>query len=57
MTRKAAHNSTFAIGGASYFADSFIVAESLYLRIIFCGGNSRPSQICNTLSDMKKKNI
>jgi hypothetical protein len=46
-----AANSRFAIGGISCSVDSFIVAESLYLRIIFCGGNSRPSQICNTLWD------
>jgi hypothetical protein len=37
--RKAAHNSTFAIGGVSCSADTFVVAESLVLRINFCGKN------------------
>ena len=31
--RKAAHNSTFAIGGVSCCADSFVVTESSVLRI------------------------
>jgi len=35
--RKAAHNSTFAIGGVSCSADSFEVAKSSVLRINFCG--------------------
>lgn len=33
------HNSTFAIGGISYSADSFVVAESSVLRINICGEN------------------
>ncbi len=33
MERKATHNSTFAIGGASCSADSFVEAESFVLRI------------------------
>jgi hypothetical protein len=33
------HNSTFAIGGVSYSADSFVVAESFVLRINICGKN------------------
>jgi len=37
--RTAAHNSTFAIGGVSYSADSFVVAESFVLRIKFSGKN------------------
>ena len=37
--RKTAHNSTFAIGGVSYSADSFVVAESSVLRINICGKN------------------
>jgi hypothetical protein len=32
-------NSTFAIGGVSFTADSFMVAESLVLRINICGEN------------------
>lgn len=34
-TRK--HNSTFAIRGVSCSEDSFVVAESLVLRINICG--------------------
>ncbi len=30
------HNSTFAIGGVSYSADSFVVTESSVLRINIC---------------------
>ena len=36
--RKAAHNSTFAIGGVSSSGDSFVVTENLYLRISICAG-------------------
>ena len=32
-------NSTFAIGGVSFSADSFVVAESFVLRINICGKN------------------
>jgi hypothetical protein len=35
--RTPAHNSTFAIGGVSCSADSFVVAESSVLRIKICG--------------------
>jgi hypothetical protein len=34
--RKAAANSTLAIGGVSFPLDSFVVAESSVLRTIFC---------------------
>ena len=34
--RRAATNSTFAIGGVSCSADSFVVAESFVLRINIC---------------------
>ena len=34
--RKTGHNSTFAIGGVSCSADSFVVAESSVLRINIC---------------------
>jgi len=34
--RIAAANSTFAIGGVSYSADSFVVAESFVLCINIC---------------------
>jgi len=33
------YNSTFAIGGVSCSADSFVVAESSVLRINICGKN------------------
>jgi hypothetical protein len=32
-------NSTFAIGGVSFSADSFVVAESSVLRMNICGKN------------------
>ena len=35
--RMAGHNSTFAIGGVSCSADSFVVAESSVLCINICG--------------------
>ena len=37
MERKTGYNSTFAIGGVSCFADSFVVAESSVLRMKFSG--------------------
>jgi len=36
---KAADYSTFAIGGVSCSAESFVVAESFVLRIMFSGKN------------------
>jgi hypothetical protein len=36
ITIKTAYNSTFAIGGVSCSADSFVVAESSVLRINIC---------------------
>ena len=39
QTRKATHNSTFAIGGVSCSADSLVVAESFVLRTKFSGKN------------------
>ena len=33
------HNSTFAIGGVSCFADSFVVTESSVLRMNICNSN------------------
>ena len=35
--KKRPHNSTFAIGGVSYSADSFVVTENLVLRQNICG--------------------
>ena len=37
--RTPAYNSTFAIGGVSYSADSLVVAEGFVLRIKFSGKN------------------
>jgi len=37
QTRKATHNSTFAIGGVTCSADSFVVAESSVLRFNISG--------------------
>jgi len=37
--RKTAGNSTFAIGGVSSSADTFVVAESSVLRTSICGKN------------------
>ena len=39
MTRNAAANSTFAIGGVSFSADSFEVNESAVRRINICAEN------------------
>jgi hypothetical protein len=39
MTKTPAGNSTFAIGGVSCSADSFVVAESSALRIKICAEN------------------
>ena len=37
--KRAAYNSTFAIGGVPCFADSLVVAESFVLRIKFSDKN------------------
>ncbi len=37
QTEAHAHNSTFAIGGVSCSADTFLVIESSVLRINICG--------------------
>ena len=51
--RKAAYNSTFAIGGVSCSADSFVVAESFVLRINICGKNPAHRKSANR-QDVKK---
>jgi hypothetical protein len=53
--RTAAGNSTFAIGGVSCFADSFVVKASSQLRMNICAKKARPSQICKPLGQMQKK--
>jgi hypothetical protein len=45
--RNTAGNSTFAIGGVSCSADSFVVAESFVLRINFSGKNPAHRQSAN----------
>jgi hypothetical protein len=47
VDRKMAYNSTFAIGGVSRSADSFVVAESFVLRINICGENRHLRQAQN----------
>jgi len=39
LKRKTPYNSTFAIGGVAFSADSFVVAERFVLRINICGKN------------------
>jgi hypothetical protein len=39
IDRKTTANSTFAIGGVSYSADSFVVAQSSVLRMNACAEN------------------
>ena len=46
----AAANSTFAIGGVLFSVDSFVVAESLYLRINFCTGKPAIANVRNVIS-------
>ena len=54
MTRKEAHtpNSTFAIGGVSFSADSLVVAESFVLRINICAEN--PAHRKSAFQDKKQ---
>ncbi len=50
--RRATDNSTFAIGGVSCSADSFVVAESFVLRINISGKNPahrKSAKRCATL--------
>ncbi|MDI9312276.1 MAG: hypothetical protein QM535_18850, partial [Limnohabitans sp.] len=39
MERSTGHNSTFAIGGDSFSAESFVLIKSFVLRIKICGKN------------------
>lgn len=50
MSRITIADSTFAIGGVSCSADTFVVAESLVLRIYICGENSHLRQARKTLA-------
>jgi len=49
---KPAANSTFAIGGVSCSADSFVVAESFVLRINICG--KKPAHRKSAFQDKKQ---
>ncbi len=44
QNRKPAHNSGLAKVAVSFSADTFVVNQSLVLRIIFCGENRHLSQ-------------
>jgi hypothetical protein len=62
--RRAAYNSTFAIGGVSCSADSFVVAESFVLRINFCSKIPPIANLHNIignsngdLADIKRQDI
>jgi len=50
MTRKTPYNSTFAIGGVSCSADSFVVAERFVLRINICAENPANRKSANRYS-------
>ena len=45
--RRAAHNSTLAIGGVSSPLDSFVVTESSVLRTNFCAEKPAHRQFAN----------
>ncbi len=47
MTEKTAYNSTYAIGGVQCSADTFVVNQSLVLRIKICGENRHLRQAAN----------
>ena len=48
------HNSTFAIGGVSCFADSFVVAESFVPRINISGKNPAHRKSAKRWRQLKK---
>jgi len=47
MRRRASDNSTFATGGVTCFYDTFVVNQSLVLRINICGENRHLRQARN----------
>jgi hypothetical protein len=57
MKRKAAYNSTFAIGGVSCSADSFVVAESFVLRINICGKKPAHRKSAKRYKQSGRKNL
>jgi hypothetical protein len=52
--RKAAANSTLAIGGVSFPLDSFVVAESSVLRTNFCAKKPAHRQSAKRYGQCKK---
>ena len=46
-TKTPAHNSTYPIGGGSCSADTFVVNQSLVLRMNICGENRHLRQARN----------
>ena len=50
-------NSTFTIGGVSCLADSFVVAESLVLRMKFSGKNSALIVAAKRYSQLEKNEL
>ncbi len=55
--RKTTTNSTFAIGGVSCSADSFVVAESFVLRINISGKNPAHRKSANRYMQFLMKQI
>ena len=51
------YNSTFAIGGVSCSADSFVVTASLVLRMTICGKNPAHRKSANRYGQVKTKKI
>jgi|GEM_PF-3567534 len=52
--RKAADNKGFAIAGAPCFADTFVVNQSLVLRINICGENrhfAKPENVVGNFTE------
>ena len=54
INRSTGHNSTFAIGGVSYSADSLVVAESFVLRINISGKNPAHRKSANRYMQPKE---
>jgi hypothetical protein len=55
--RKTTANSTFAIGGVSSSADSFVVAESFVLHIMFSGKNPAHSKSAKRYSQWPNNSL
>jgi hypothetical protein len=49
------HNSTFAIGGVSCSADTFVVNQTFVLRINICGENRHLRQARKRYAQCKKE--